>query len=528
MRGLVGRRPRPGLIVRMQQSPAARIAVACGMLAAAAILIVVAFHVMQEPAVQPQGSLRDLQATSGHVSRMDEIAALAKAARAAVSEELARPSPSLDQVSDLLLVAYIAQHPKEQRQADDVRFLVTSAWTRRLASPPVAAGPAAWPMIASVAVAQAGVPNATDPVSRARGLLLAGDYESALKILPVNPPTAVLRAWCLESLDRSAEAAQVLAEADTLAPGDMVRLMRADLALQSRDVGNALHGYETLAAGHDRFWFAAGYICRYELADPQSAGERFERIKNREMAAYVALEFKKELAAAQPREPETLFAEDFDGYAEGIPNNWALVQTRGSEFRVVEVPHGRALEQDEVNFRGAEFLAGDEEWSDYTLQFDIKILQSHGHYTVGAAAYRQADNTGYVLELSPDSLQISRQFASRQRGRQDPGQVAEPLKLGSGLAQLHFDQPPAVGWWYTLKIRVQKVEGGVSVAGKFWRTDVEEPLQWQVVWTDTGQAGGEPFAGGAAGAQVSGAKVLIDNFIVLRNEPLKSSHQADH
>ena len=257
----------------------------------------------------------------------------------------------------------------------------------------------------------------------------------------------------------------------------------------------------------------------------ESAGERFQRVKNPALAGYVATEFKTELAAVKDREPETLLTEDFDGYDEGVPNHWALVQTRGSEFRVVEVPArpGPAAGRGQLprgrvpgRRRGVDRLHPPVRGQDRPV-----ARQLHGRRRRLSPS---PTDTGYVLELSPDSLRITRQFASRPRGRQDPAHLLEPLKLGSALAEVHLDQPPAIGWWYTLKIRVQKVEGGVNVAGKFWRSDVEEPLQWQVVWTDIGQAGGEPFTGGAAGAQVSGAKVLIDNFIVLRNEPLKESH----
>jgi hypothetical protein len=524
-RGLVGRRIRPSLLVRMQRSPAARIAVSVGMLAAAVLLIVIAVRSVQEPPVVPQGSLQDLQVASVDLNSFGGIAPLALAARAAVTEELSRPSPSLEQVGDLLLVTYIAQYPKEQRQIDDVRFLVAGAWSRKLSSPSVASAGASWPMLASVALAQAETsPSGADATAAGRALMLKGDYEAALASLPIAPSASVARAWCLVCLNRSAEADNVLKEADRLSPSDMIRLMRANLALQNHDVGQALQGYEALAAKIDRFWFTAGYICRYEQADAEGAGRRFQRIKNPEMASYVANKFKFELAAAQPKEREVLLTEDFDGYDEGVPNLWTLVQAHDSEFHVVQVPHGRALQQDEVNFRGAEFLTGDEDWADYTLQFDVKVLKSHGNYTIGAAAYRKSDDSGYVLELSQDSLRITRQFASRLKsGRHEPNKVAEPLKLGSALAEAHLGQPPAVGWWYTLKIRVQKVEGGVNVAGKCWRSDIEEPLQWQVVWTDTGQAGGAPVAGGCAGAQVSGVKVLIDNFIVLRNEAPKKS-----
>jgi len=300
----------------------------------------------------------------------------------------------------------------------------------------------------------------------------------------------------------------------------MTRLLRADLAMDSRDVAEAMRQFEALATDRDRYWFAAGYLYRYELADARGAGQCFQRVKDRQLAQYVSQTFSMELMAAREPKPATLFAEDFDEYAVGQePTNWALVLARGSEFRVVEVPHGKALEQDEVNFCGAEFVTGDDAgWSDYTVQADVKVLASHGEYAVGVSAYRRADHTGYVLELSQGRLRIVEQFAASGEPRRTASGRVERLLLEPVQAQLRLDDPPAVGWWYTMKLRVQRVAGGVCVTGKFWRTDTAEPLSWQVVWTDTGQAGMGPLAGGAAGVQISGAKVLVDNFTITRNE----------
>jgi len=519
-RGLLGRQPKHLLSVRLGRARWVRIALPVAAAAAAAVLAVVGLRSLFTEKAAPQGSLVRLVQFSGEVNRRTEFGPVARLARAAVSEELAGPSPSLDQVGDLLLVAYIGQHPRENRQAEDIRFLIQSAIARRSQAESVATGPASWPMMASVLLAQAGPPAAeSDPLAAARSLVLEGRYEKALAALPDDNSSWLLRAWCLESLGRSAEAAQVLADAEAGPGGPMARILHADLALQGQDVAEAMRQYETVAAVHDRFWFAAGYLCRYELADARSAGRRFQRVRDPEMAAYVAKKFQSELAAARQEEPTPLFVEDFDSYDVGTPSSWALVMTRGSEFTVVEVPHGKALQQDEVKFQGAEFLRGEPDLADYTLQVEIKLVESHGDYTIGAATYRRADHTGYVLELSPNRLRLVKQFAAREgAGNRPLSARAERLLLEPMQAQMRLDSPPVEGWWYTFKIRVQRVAEGVSVAGKVWRADTQEPLGWQVVWTDTGQAGVGPLVGGAAGVQISGAKVLIDNLVIKQNE----------
>jgi len=131
-----------------------------------------------------------------------------------------------------------------------------------------------------------------------------------------------------------------------------------------------------------------------------------------------------------------------------------------------------------------------------------------------------------VLELLSGRLRILKQF-SAERGAKKPADApSECLGIEPKQAQMHLGQAPAKGWWYTLKMRVQRVDNGVSVAGKFWRTDAEEPLGWQVVWTDTGQAGVGPLAGGAAGVQISGARVLIDNVVVSQDKVSKDVFAA--
>ncbi len=525
--GLVGRPFRRPLSVRLQRSRWVRIGVPLAAAVVGAVLIVYGLQLTGPQEVQPRGALARLVREAGTAVTMADLVELAPVARAAVGEELARPAPMPEQVSDLLLAAYICQRPRESRQTADLQFLANGAWARRCeeASRTASVQPP-WLMLASavifrpiVAVATASggtAPPTTDAMAVARFHVLGGDYADALRVLPADDNAAVLRAWCLEALGRPAEAVKVLAAAQA---GDrtMMRILRADLALDSRDVAEAMRQFEVLAGDRDRYWFAAGYLYRYELADARGAGQCFQRVHDEHLAGYVSRMFRMELLAAREPQPAPLFAEDFDEYTVGQqPGNWALVMTRGSEFRVVEVTRGKALEQDEVNFSGAEFLTGPADWTDYTVQADVKVLASHGEYAVGVSAYRRADHTGYVLELSPGRLRIVEQFAAKGEPRRAASGRVERLLLEPVQAQVRLDEVPAVGWWYTVKLRVQRVAGGVCVAGKFWRTDTAEPLSWQVVWTDTGQAGVGPLAGGAAGVQISGAKVLIDNFLLTR------------
>ncbi|MGB2614116.1 MAG: hypothetical protein WBE06_05325, partial [Phycisphaerae bacterium] len=442
------------------------------------------------------------------------LARLAETARVAVGEELARPDPKVEHVADLLLVSYITARPREDRQARDVRLLVAGVWADRKSAGRASAfrGTAG---LALASVALAAVPaRPADGLPAGRALALQGRYDEALAAIGPAEEGAALKAWCLQTLGRSAEAADVLAGLEAGADEAMARALWMDLALQGDNVVEAIRQCEELAAGQDRYWFAAGYLARYELGDARGAGLRFRRVEDARLAAYVAREFAAELAAAEHR-PVPLVVEDFEGYDLGRPSQWALVRSRGGEFRIVKTVGGRALEQNEVALKGAELLTGSPSWGNYTLQVDVKVAETLGDYSVGASAYRGADDSGYVLELSPRRLRLLKQFAA---GDGSAGARHERLALEPMQAAVYLDEPPALGWWYTLKIRVQRMDDGVSVAGKVWRTDAEEPLAWQVVWTDTGQAGGPPLVGGLAGVQISGARVLVDNLVVVKDE----------
>jgi hypothetical protein len=519
--GLVGRGYRRPLTVRLVRSRWVRLGLPLAAAAAGAILIVIGLQLTASVDVTPRGALERLARSSSQVTRASELRRLVPLVRAAVSEEMARPDPSSDQVGDLLLASYIGRRPREDRQVSDFRFLVAGAEARRHAQLPVAtASRPAWPMLASIVLAQAVTPVATGAAGTsslpavARSRMLSGDYAGALAVLPPTEEASVLRAWCLESIGRPAEATRVLANAQ----GTLPMVLRADLALSGQDIAETLRQYEMLAAGNDRYWFAAGYVCRYELADASAAGVRFQRVRESSLRDYTCRTFQGELMAAGSGGPERLFAADFDNWNTGAPAEMTLVRVHGGEFRVVEAVRGRALEQNEISYRGAEFLVGEDDWSDYTLQFDVRVLESQGNYAVGAAAYRRADQTGYVLELSTGRVRLVKQLVTLEAAKKRGSGLPERMRLEPVQAEVCLEEPPARGWWYTMKIRVQHVPGGVSVAGKFWRSDTEEPLTPQVVWTDSGGAGAGPLLGGVAGVQVSGARVQVDNFVITRNE----------
>ena len=514
--GLLGRPQRAALALHRPQVAWIRRAFPVAAAVAAVVMVAVGIRLWKPtlPDTHPRGALERLAQSTRNISKAEELRPLAALARAAVSEEFSRTRPSLDQVADLALVSYITERPRENRQVSDVHFLVAGVLARRQPEVPRAARTAAgWPMLGWVALAQASR-GAGSPLATAQKYILAGDYARALAALPADDSAAVLRAWCLRAQGKTAAAADVLAQS-SVRDGDLARVLRADLALGCQDADEAMRQYGALALKSDRYWFAAGYVCLYERQDMRGAGLRFQRVRDPRLASHVARRFPEELAAAGEPEPRRFYAEDFQGHPLGPPQGWALVQTRGGEFRVVDVPQGKALRQEEINRRGAEFLCGAPDWANYTLQFDVKVLAAEADYGIGAAAYRRADGAGYVLQLAQERLRILKQPAVGAGGA--GGAVGAPV-YESMEAEVDLPESILPNWWYTMKIRIQHTDIGVRVTGKVWRSDTPEPFGWNVVWTDTGQAGVGPLAGGAAGVRIDGARVLLDNISVTQNE----------
>jgi len=525
--GLLGRPPRRSWLApfRDPHSRLHRLRYAIPLSAAAAAMVLLAILIQPSPptVVPPLGSLDKLVRGAAKASRAEDLKVLAPVARAAVAEELARAKPKLDQVADLALVAYITECARDARQVEDVRFLTDGVQQKReMAAGPLPARAFPVAMLATVGASPADLPRsgaAADAFVAARLHVLHGDYKKALEAMPADPSARLLKAWCLQELRRPAEAgAELLPEGLRPDHAAIARVLRADLALAGGNVAEALREYETLAGTQDRFWFGAGYLCRYELGDLQGAGQRFEYVKDPRLAGYVATAFKPELEAAS-RGAAPMFSEDFESYvAGGTPSSWRLVKMRGDEVTIVKTPSGQALQADEFNGPGSELLAGTADFADYTLQMDVKIVETGGDYVVGAALCRRGctDPTGYVLELAPDRLRLVKQFPGD--ARKDGGGFQRML-IEAPRAQARLAESPVIGWWYTLKVRVQRVgDDTVSLAGKVWRSDTEEPIAWQVIWTDTGLGGFEANGTGYAGIQVRGAKALVDNMIVTKNE----------
>jgi outer membrane protein assembly factor BamB len=150
--------------------------------------------------------------------------------------------------------------------------------------------------------------------------------------------------------------------------------------------------------------------------------------------------------------------------------------------------------RDETVGRRTKLLMGHPDWSDYTVEVDVR----------GVEMRRQRGDVGlinqrYVLML----------FGNNQKLELQPWQAANEMTVSVD----HVTWP--VNTWYRMKLRVQNRPDGTTIAqGKVWPRDGQEPAAWTIEKVDR-----IPHRAGAPGLYGDGiSDVLFDNFKVYKNQ----------
>ncbi len=150
--------------------------------------------------------------------------------------------------------------------------------------------------------------------------------------------------------------------------------------------------------------------------------------------------------------------------------------------------------RDDTVGRRTKLMMGRPEWSDYTVESDVRGLEMR----------RQRGDVGlinqrYVLML----------FGNNQKLELQPWQAANEMTVSV----------PNVTWelntWYRMKLRVQNRPDGTTLAqGKVWKRDQPEPAKWMIEKIDR-----IPHRAGAPGLYGDGiSDVFFDNFKVYKNQ----------
>jgi len=150
--------------------------------------------------------------------------------------------------------------------------------------------------------------------------------------------------------------------------------------------------------------------------------------------------------------------------------------------------------RDDTVGRRTKFLMGKPDWSDYTVEVDVR----------GVEMRRQRGDVGLI-----NQRYILMLFGNNQKIELQPWQAANEMTVSVDK----FDWP--VNTWYRMRLRVQnRPDGTTLVQGKVWPAAGAEPAAWTVEKVDK-----IPHRAGAPGLYGDGiSDVHFDNFKVYRNQ----------
>ena len=189
--------------------------------------------------------------------------------------------------------------------------------------------------------------------------------------------------------------------------------------------------------------------------------------------------------------PALPWSVDFEGM-KATPS-WWMSNLKGSP-RELDGTTALVRPRDDTVGRRTKFLMGKPEWSDYTVEVDVRGVESR----------RQRGDVGIVNQRYVLML-----FGNNQKIELQPWQAANEMTVSVDK----FDWP--VNTWYRMKLRVQnRPDGTTLVQGKVWPTGQPEPAAWTIEKVDR-----IPHRAGAPGLYGDGiSDVFFDNFKVYRNQ----------
>lgn len=189
--------------------------------------------------------------------------------------------------------------------------------------------------------------------------------------------------------------------------------------------------------------------------------------------------------------PALPWSMDFQGMT-AVPMWWQS-QMKGL-FREVDGSTVLVRPRDDTVGRRTKFLMGRPEWSNYTVEVDVR----------GMVMRRQRGDVGLVNQRYVLML-----FGNNEKIELQPWQAANEMTVSVEK----FTWPADT--WYRMKLRVEnRPDGTTLVQGKVWPRDAAEPTAWTVEKVDR-----IPHRAGAPGIYADGiSDVMFDNFKVYRNQ----------
>lgn len=158
--------------------------------------------------------------------------------------------------------------------------------------------------------------------------------------------------------------------------------------------------------------------------------------------------------------PALPWREDFENLSGGPPPPHWINATGKYQVREVEEQKVLVKLSDNPFTQRARTYLGPPDWSDYTVQVDVRAQQRR----------RQMGDAGVMVQRYALVL-----FGNHQRLELQPWQPETQRTVAVPFAW----EPDT---WYRLKLRVENLEddGKVRTLGKAWRADQEEPGEWLI------------------------------------------------
>jgi hypothetical protein len=149
--------------------------------------------------------------------------------------------------------------------------------------------------------------------------------------------------------------------------------------------------------------------------------------------------------------------------------------------------------RDDTVGRRAKLLIGRPEWSDYTIEADVR----------GTESRRQRGDIGLINQRYVMVL-----FGNDQRLEIQPWQAADEMTVSKPFEW-------AVNGWYRMKLRVEnRADSTTVIRGKVWPVGQPEPAAWTIEKIDR-----IPHRQGSPGLYADGySDMQFDNLRVYRNQ----------
>jgi outer membrane protein assembly factor BamB len=189
--------------------------------------------------------------------------------------------------------------------------------------------------------------------------------------------------------------------------------------------------------------------------------------------------------------PPLPWSYDFTGAKAPLP--WWTASSKTNIFDLEGEPVLRRPRDDTVG-RRARVIMGRPEWSNYTIEADVRGVESR----------RQRGDVGLINQRYVMVL-----FGNTQKLELHPWQAADEMTVR--VEPIEW----AVNVWYRMKLRVENRNDGTTlVQGKVWPRDKPEPAAWTITKTDK-----IPHRAGAPGVYGDGiSDVFFDNIRVYPNK----------